>query len=88
MFLLPPRVPHSPQRPADTVGLVIERVRKPGEKDGCIWFCEQCKQKLYEEYFQLEQPKDIVVKLRALMEKFKGSTELRTCRHCGGTMAV
>ena len=30
MFLLPPRVPHSPQRPENTVGLVIERYRKPG----------------------------------------------------------
>ena len=27
IFLLPPRVPHSPQRPAGTVGLVIERKR-------------------------------------------------------------
>src|SRR5687768_10135066 len=25
IFLLPPKVPHSPQRPAGTVGLVIER---------------------------------------------------------------
>ena len=27
MLLMPPRVPHSPQRPANTVGLVIERHR-------------------------------------------------------------
>ena len=28
IFLLPPKVPHSPQRPAGTVGLVIERKRR------------------------------------------------------------
>src|ERR1700743_2145220 len=29
IFLLPGSVPHSPQRPAGTVGLVIERKRRP-----------------------------------------------------------
>src|SRR4030095_3160037 len=39
IFLLPGKVPHSPQRPANTVGLVIERYRREGEKDGFIWLC-------------------------------------------------
>src|SRR5262245_51247890 len=34
IFLLPARVPHSPQRPANTVGLVIERKRETEELDG------------------------------------------------------
>ena len=34
ILLLPPRVPHSPQRFADTVGLVVERKRLPEELDG------------------------------------------------------
>ena len=37
MFLLPPRVPHNPVRGADTIGLVIERKRRDGEKDGLLW---------------------------------------------------
>ena len=49
MLLLPPRVPHSPQRFADTVGLVVERARLPHELDGFMWFCESCDHKLYEE---------------------------------------
>ena len=32
IFLLPPSVPHSPRRPANTVGLVIEQKRQPGDK--------------------------------------------------------
>src|SRR5688500_6147265 len=49
IFLLPPRTPHSPQRGPDTVGVVIERYRREGEKDGFMWFCESCGNKLHEE---------------------------------------
>ncbi len=40
IFLLPPHVRHSPQRPADTVGLVVERLRLPGEIDAFEWYDE------------------------------------------------
>ena len=38
IFLLPARIPHSPQRPANSVGLVIERMRTPEEIDYCMWY--------------------------------------------------
>lgn len=38
LFLLPARIPHSPQRLADTIGLVIERERQKGEWDGLRWY--------------------------------------------------
>ena len=50
ILLLPPKVPHSPQRFANTVGLVVERKRLDDELDGFMWFCENCNNKLYEEY--------------------------------------
>ncbi|XP_073868012.1 3-hydroxyanthranilate 3,4-dioxygenase isoform X5 [Macaca fascicularis] len=37
IFLLPARVPHSPQRFANTVGLVVERRRLETELDGLRW---------------------------------------------------
>ena len=83
IFLLPPKVPHSPQRPANTVGLVMEIKRNHGEKDGFMWFCESCNHKLYEEYFILT---DIVKQLPPIMEKFYSSEDLRTCKKCGTTM--
>jgi 3-hydroxyanthranilate 3,4-dioxygenase len=83
IFLLPPRVPHSPQRPANSVGLVIERYRKEGEQDGFLWYCENCNHKLYEEYFALT---DIVTQLPKVMQTFYNSEELRTCKNCGTVM--
>ena len=63
MFLLPPKTPHSPQRGSNTVGLVIEKVREK-EEDGFLWFCENCGNKLYEEYKIIT---DIVKQLPSLM---------------------
>ena len=83
IFLLSGKVPHSPQRPANTVGLVIERYRKEGEQDGFLWFCENCGNKLYEEYFEMT---DIVKQLPQVMATFYGSQELRTCSKCGHVM--
>ena len=79
MFLLPPRVPHSPQRMAGSVGLVIERKRLAGEEDGLMWFCPACHHKLYEAYFVLT---DIETQFGAVFEKFYGSEMLRTCSRC------
>lgn len=80
IFLLPPRVPHSPQRFANTVGLVIERQRLPGELDGLLWYCEQCGSELYSEYFQLE---NVETQFPPIFKKFYSSKDHRTCQHCG-----
>ncbi|MCS5490913.1 3-hydroxyanthranilate 3,4-dioxygenase [Algoriphagus limi] len=83
VFLLPPRVPHSPQRPANTVGLVMERYRREGEKDGFMWYCENCHNLLHEEYVELT---DIVNQLPPIMDRFWSSEDLRTCKKCGTVM--
>lgn len=83
IFLLPPRVPHNPIRGANTVGLVIERKRREGELDGLLWFCENCNERLFEEYFQLT---DIVNQFQGVFRKFYGSEDLRTCKSCGAVM--
>ena len=80
VFYLPPRVPHSPQRMPDSIGLVIERRRVDGEKDGLLWFCERCNHKLYEEYFVLGS---IEHDFPPVFDRFYGSPEARTCDACG-----
>jgi 3-hydroxyanthranilate 3,4-dioxygenase len=83
IFLLPPRVPHSPLRGANTIGLVMERKRRPGEKDGLLWFCEKCNNKLFEKYFPLT---NIMTQFQETFAEFYGSKELRTCKKCGHVM--
>ncbi len=83
IFLLPPKVPHNPKRGAGTVGLVMERKRREGEKDGLIWFCEKCNAKLFEEYFLL---KNITQQFQIVFEKFYTNKSLRTCKKCGTEM--
>lgn len=83
IFLLPPEVPHSPQRTAGSVGLVIERKRNESHTDGLMWFCQNCNHKLYEEYFPLE---NIMTQMQGVFEKFYASKVLRTCDNCGTVM--
>ncbi|OGF56877.1 MAG: 3-hydroxyanthranilate 3,4-dioxygenase [Candidatus Fraserbacteria bacterium RBG_16_55_9] len=85
MVLIPPKVPHSPWRFANTAGLIIEKHRVKGEKDGFLYFCEKCGNLLYEEYFFLE---DIVKQFPMVMRNFYGSLERRTCKKCGTVMEL
>lgn len=83
VFLLPAYVPHSPQRPANTVGLVIEYKRPDDAQDGLRWYCESCGEILHEQFFPLT---DIVGQLRAAIQNFMADEVLRTCDHCGEVM--
>jgi len=83
ILLLPPKVPHSPQRFENSVGLVVERKRLPEELDGFMWYCENCDNKLYEEYLYVD---DIVGQLPPVFDRFYGSEENRTCDQCGTVM--
>ncbi|MCZ6618506.1 MAG: 3-hydroxyanthranilate 3,4-dioxygenase [Gammaproteobacteria bacterium] len=85
IFLLPARVPHSPQRPAGTIGMVIERQRKEGELDHLRWYCENCDEVLYDSSFQLE---DLGKQLKPVIETYYGDETLRTCKSCGTVMEV
>jgi 3-hydroxyanthranilate 3,4-dioxygenase len=83
MLLLPARIPHCPQRPAGSVGLVVERRRREGELDGLQWYCENCDALLYEQFLQLT---DIETQFPPVFTRFFGDLALRTCRRCHAVM--
>ena len=84
MFLLPANTPHSPIRPSGTMGLVIEVKRADREmRDGLLWFCEKCNNKLHETYFVLN---DIEKDFFPRFKEYYNSLELRTCKKCGHVM--
>jgi 3-hydroxyanthranilate 3,4-dioxygenase len=83
MFLLPAKIPHSPIRPAGSIGLVVERKREKNHQDGLMWFCDQCNHKLHDTYFALTNvEEDFLPRFKT----FFTSKELRTCDNCGSEM--
>jgi 3-hydroxyanthranilate 3,4-dioxygenase len=79
LFLLPSNVPHSPQRPAGTIGLVVEHFRLPEQNDHVRWFCPKCREILHDDEFHLV---DLGKQLKPLIEDFNASESKRTCRKC------
>ncbi len=83
IYYLPPKVPHSPQRFENTVGLVIEQKRPEGMLDACVWFCENCTSELHRENFSLE---NIVTDLPVIFDKYYSNDAHCTCEKCGTVM--
>merc|ERR1712086_572984 len=78
VYLLPSRVPHSPQRPEEgSLGLVLERQRYEGlEKDGLRWYKDflKAEEVQYQRYFYCDDlGRDLVPVVKAYMasEEFK-----------------
>lgn len=84
MYLHPAKVPHSPVRHKDSIGLVIERKRDDLEaNDGLLWYCDNCNTLLHEVYFPLI---DIEKDFLGHFKDFYNSEVLRTCKGCSTTM--
>ena len=80
---MPAKVPHSPQRSADTVGLVIEYPRKKKMKDALEWYCENCNNLLWRKKFKLD---NIETDMPKIFNKYYSSDDKCTCDKCGTKM--
>lgn len=79
-FFIPPNVPHSPRRPPDTIGVVVERRRPPGEKEHILFYCDKCHALVEDIHFDC---KDIVQHFSQAMKDFWADDTRRTCKKCG-----
>lgn len=80
VFLLPPHTRHSPQRPAGSIGLVIERKRRMGEIDAFEWYCAQCHTRVHRREVDLQS---LVRDLPPVFEEYYGSISKDRCPACG-----
>lgn len=84
LYLHPAKIPHSPLRSKNSIGLVIERKRVgKGFTDGLLWFCDTCNDKLHEVFFELH---NIETDFIPHFKDFYSSEEKRTCKKCGTIM--
>ncbi|NXO95030.1 3HAO dioxygenase, partial [Certhia brachydactyla] len=75
MFLLPARIPHSPQRYKNTVGLVVERERLKTEIDGLRYYVGESTDVLFEKWFHCE---DLGTQLIPIIQEFFNSRQYKT----------
>ena len=85
IYLLPADIPHSPQRPANTIGLVVEQPRPEGVKDKLQWYSDDTHELVHEAEFTLQ---NIEIDLTRIMDEFWSDEELRTCKSTGSVISL
>ena len=80
IYLLPANVPHAPMRGPDTVGLIIERIRKGDLLDTHRWYCEKCNNVLFEKTVKIEV---LERDMPPVFEAYYGDPENQHCKKCG-----
>ena len=80
IFLCPGGLAHSPRRPENTWGLVLERKRRTEENEEFVWFCERCDGKIHS---QTVVQGNIAAQVARIYEAFNADPQLRTCKSCG-----
>ncbi|KAJ7653223.1 RmlC-like cupin domain-containing protein [Mycena polygramma] len=84
MFLLPANTPHNPVRFADTIGIVMERVRPEAAMDRLRWYCRSDAHSeptiIYEEMFHVA---DLGTQLKPIIQRWQADEKIRTCSSCG-----
>jgi 3-hydroxyanthranilate 3,4-dioxygenase len=81
IFLIPPHLRHSPQRPIpDSIGLVVEPKRPKGCLDGFEWYCFNCGSLLHRAEVELVS---IVRDLPTVFDMACAQRDGHKCSNCG-----
>jgi 3-hydroxyanthranilate 3,4-dioxygenase len=81
VYMHPSRIPHSPQRYDNTVGLVIERERSQEEIDGLRYYVDGTVSPLWEQWFHCY---DLGTQLGPVIKSYFASEEHKTGKPPGG----
>jgi 3-hydroxyanthranilate 3,4-dioxygenase len=80
IYLLGANIPHAPIRGPNTVGLIVERVRKNGMKDTHRWYCDNCNNVLFEKTVQI----DLIERdMPPVFDAYYENPDNQTCKKCG-----
>jgi 3-hydroxyanthranilate 3,4-dioxygenase len=85
LFLMPALVPHSPRRGPGSWTMVVERRRRPEERDIFVWFCDECGARVHEVVEFFDSPGEAVGRA---YDTLRRDPSLRTCASCGTELAV
>ena len=81
IMLIPPHMPHSPQRTdPESIGMVVERIRPPGVLDAFEWYCANCSSKIWRREVRVDS---IAEDLPPVFEEYYGTIADGTCDKCG-----
>ena len=80
IYLLPANVPHAPRRGPNTVGLIVERIRKNGVTDTHRWYCEKCNGVLFEKTVKIEV---LERDMPPIFDAYYGNPDNQVCKNCG-----
>jgi 3-hydroxyanthranilate 3,4-dioxygenase len=77
----PAGVRHSPRFSPESFLLVLERKRRPEERDRFFWYCEKCRAPLYEAVRHVADYREDPVS--RVYEEYYSEEKHRTCSRCG-----
>lgn len=80
IYVLPANVPHAPMRGPDTVGLIVERIRKDGILDTHRWYCQECNHVLWEKTVFIES---LERDMPPIFAAYYGDPDNQKCDKCG-----
>lgn len=79
IYVLPAGIPHAPMRPENTVGLIVERIRK-GLTDTHRWYCQQCNNVLFEKTAHIEV---LERDMPPIFDAYYSDPDNQKCKKCG-----
>jgi 3-hydroxyanthranilate 3,4-dioxygenase len=80
IYLLPANVPHAPMRGPDTVGIIVERIRKGDHLDTHRWYCESLQRRAVRADAKIEL---LERDMPPIFEAYYGSADNQVCKTCG-----